>query len=159
LQISGYAIEEAEELIMVSRATGLKIGDVLFAGVLIASLGAVMDMSVSVSASMYEVAEKNPSIASKALFKSGLNVGRDMAGSTCQTLILAFIGSGLAAVLSLMAYSANINQIMSSNYAAIEIAQGVTGVLAVIAAAPITALICVALRKKSIKITTVETGS
>jgi uncharacterized membrane protein len=151
LKLSGYSIPEAEELTAVANATGLQIGQLLFAGALIASLGAVTDMAVSVSSSMYEVAAKQPGVSHRELFKSGMNVGRDMAGATCQTLILAFIGSMLATVLSLMAYGTNFDQIMSSNLAAVEIAQGMTGALAVVAAVPITAGAGAFFRKKAFK--------
>jgi uncharacterized membrane protein len=54
LRLAGYDVSEAEELILVSRVTGLQIGQVLFAGVLVASLGAVMDTTVSMAAALYE---------------------------------------------------------------------------------------------------------
>jgi uncharacterized membrane protein len=145
LQLSGYLIEEAEELILVSRATGLKIGEVLFAGVLVSSLGAVTDISISVAASMYEVREKQPGISGGELFRSGMSIGRDMIGAMSMTLILAFVGSALATLLSLAAYGSRLDQILSSDYAAIEVAHGVTGSLAVIVAVPLTAGLCVLL--------------
>ncbi|GHV01402.1 hypothetical protein FACS1894211_11070 [Clostridia bacterium] len=142
LKLTGYGIDEAEELIMVSRATGLQIGQVLFAGVLIASLGAVMDMTVSVSAAMFELTGRQPELTPPALFRSGMSVGRDMVGATCQTLILAFIGSAFASVLTIMAYGASFDRIFSSNYVALEILQGASAALAVVAAAPLTAALC-----------------
>ncbi|MDR1131775.1 MAG: YibE/F family protein [Oscillospiraceae bacterium] len=143
LHLAGYNIEEAEELILVSRATGLKIGEVLFAGVLVASLGAVIDMSVSVAAAMYELKEKQPGISARDLFRSGMAVGRDIIGAQCMTLILAFVGSSLATLLSLIAYGARLDQVLSSDYMAVEVVHGITGSLAVIVAVPLTAGLCV----------------
>jgi uncharacterized membrane protein len=142
LPLSGYQFEEAEELIMVSRATGLKIGEVMFSGVLVASIGAVIDMSVSVASSMAEVLSKRPDMAPIELFRSGMTVGGDMIGSMSSTLILAFVGSSLATLLALIAYGSQMDQILSSDYAAMEIAYGLTSSMAVIAAVPITAGLC-----------------
>jgi uncharacterized membrane protein len=52
LNLSGYNVEGAEELIMVSRNTGMKLGQVLFVGVMISSLGAVMDITLSIASSL-----------------------------------------------------------------------------------------------------------
>lgn len=139
LSLSGYNIGEAEELILVSRETGLKIAEVLFAGVLLSSLGAVMDISISIAASMYEVSERQTGISARELFRSGMTIGRDMIGAMSMTLILAFVGSALAMLLSLIAYGTKLDQVLSSDYVAVEVVHGITGSLAVIVAVPITA--------------------
>ncbi|MDR0198094.1 MAG: YibE/F family protein [Oscillospiraceae bacterium] len=141
--LTGYNIDEAEALIMVSRETGLRIGEVLFAGVIIASLGAVMDTTVSLAAAMYEIEEQSPGISPRKMFLSGMTMGRDIIGANCMTLILAFVGSSLAALLSLAAYGTQFNQLISSNYLAVEVAYAFTGGLAVVVAVPITAGLCV----------------
>ncbi|MDR0571018.1 MAG: YibE/F family protein [Clostridiales Family XIII bacterium] len=148
LHLVGYNIEEAEELILVSRETGLKIGEVLFAGVLVSSIGAVIDMSVSVAASMHEIYEKQPGIPANELFRSGMAIGRDMIGAQCMTLIMAFVGSSLATLLSLIAYGARLDQVLSSDYVAVEVAHGITGSLAVIVAVPLTAGLCLLLNRR-----------
>jgi uncharacterized membrane protein len=140
--VSGYNIAETDTLILTSRATGLRLADVLFAEVLVASIGAVTDTTVSVSAAMYELLQKRPDTPQNELFRSGIEVGRDMIGSMCQTLILAFAGGALGLFLTLMATGSDFNRIMSSDYVGIEIVHGLTGSLAVIAAVPLTAAVC-----------------
>jgi uncharacterized membrane protein len=143
LHLTGYDISESEELILISRHTGLQIGQVLFAGVLIASLGAVMDTTVSIAASLYEMKEARPDMRPQALFRSGMTVGRDIIGANCQTLILAFVGSSLAMLLVLISYGTRFDQFLSSNYLAVEIVHGIAGSIAVILAVPITAGLCI----------------
>jgi uncharacterized membrane protein len=142
LRVAGYDISEADELILISRATGLQIGQVLFAGVLIASLGAVMDTTISMSAALYEMKETRPDLTPRALFNSGMMVGRDMIGANCQTLILAFVGSSMPMLLVLISYGTRLDQFLSSNYLAIEVIHGITGSIAVILSVPITAALC-----------------
>lgn len=91
IHISGFNTDQAEALIIISQQTGLKINEVLFSGILISGLGAVMDVGMSIASSLYEVKALNPQITSKSqLFKSGINIKKDMIGTMCNTLILAY---------------------------------------------------------------------
>ena len=142
LKVTGYTLEETEELIMVSRSTGLKISDVLFSGILLASLGAVMDTSMSISSAVYEMTVSGCLPKSKDLFASGMNIGRDMIGTMCQTLILAFAGSSIASLLVLVSYGTKLHQFLSSDYLAVEIFRSLTGSFAVIITVPVTSFLC-----------------
>lgn len=66
---------------------------ILFSGLLISSLGAVMDVAMSIGSSMSEILTQNPGLTRKELLKAGIRVGRDMMGTDSNTLILAFAGS------------------------------------------------------------------
>ena len=101
IHISGFNTDQAEALIIISQQTGLKINEVLFSGILISGLGAVMDVGMSIASSLYEVKALNPQITKSQLFKSGINIGKDMIGTMCNTLILAFTGSSMTILLQL----------------------------------------------------------
>jgi uncharacterized membrane protein len=143
LKFSGYDIYEAQDLFPIAWEGGLKLSEVLFAGVLISSLGAVMDTTVSVAASLYEMKDLQPDMNAQSLFQSGMTVGRDIIGAMCQTLILAFVGSSMATLFILISHGTQFDQFLSSNYLAAEVVHGITGSLAVILAVPITAGSCV----------------
>lgn len=51
-----------------------------------------MDVAMSVSTSLHEIKEQRPDITAKEIFKSGINIGRDMIGTMSNTLILAYAG-------------------------------------------------------------------
>lgn len=141
LHLTGYNLEEAEELILISQNTGLKTGELLFAGLLISSLGAVMDMTVSVASSLFEIKQIHPAMSLRAIFSSGMNIGKDMIGTMSATLILAFTGTAITTLLVLISYGASIDQLLSSDYFTIEVAHAITGSIAIIFTVPITALI------------------
>lgn len=142
LSISGYQTDEAESLILISQSTGLHIKDILFAGVLTASLGAVMDMAVSIGAALLEIIRLNPKISGKSLFLSGMNIGRDVIGTMTNTLILAFAGSSMMTLLVFLSYGVQYEQLMSSDYLALETAQAIAGSAAVVIMVPVTSFIC-----------------
>lgn len=139
--IDGFSTEEAEGLIMIQESTGLQIKDVLFAGVLISSLGAIMDVGMSIVSALYEVYNHNTNLGVKELFQSGIEIGKDMIGTMTNTLILAFAGSAFVTLLVFVSYQVQANQLFNSNYLSIEIAQGVCGTFGIVATVPAAALI------------------
>lgn len=148
--IDGYNVSNIETLAFVGQLTNIKIGGLLFSGILIASLGAVMDVAMSVSSAICEIHSKAPHLGWKELFKSGMNVGRDMMGTMSNTLILAFVGSAVSTLVINYAYDLPFRQIINSYNIGIEIMQGISGSIGVILTVPAVAIItsCLLDRKK-----------
>ena len=103
--ISGYNVSAIESLIYVRDQTGIEVGQLLFAGILIASLGAVMDVAMSISSTIEEISYQNPELGIKGLFFSGMRVGKDMMGTMSNTLILAFAGGSINTLVFIYAYN------------------------------------------------------
>lgn len=139
--VTGFNVDDIENLIYVGQNSRLDIGGMLFSGILIASLGAVMDVAMSVSTSLHEIKEQRPEITAKEIFKSGINIGRDMIGTMSNTLILAYVGGSLGLVMIIYAYSYQMHQILNMYSIAIEIMRGIAGTIGIILTVPITSLI------------------
>lgn len=139
--IDGYNVSEIEELVFIANNSELQIGGLLFAGILISSLGAVMDVSMSVASTINEIHDKNPDLSRYELFKSGINVGRDMMGTMSNTLILAFTGGSINTLIWFYAYDLSYGQIINMYQIGIEVMQGLSGTSAIILTVPIVALI------------------
>ena len=67
--ISGYNVSNIDNLVSVANCTNIKIGDLLFAGILISSLGAVMDVGLSVASTITEIHDVNPELNTGELLK------------------------------------------------------------------------------------------
>lgn len=139
--IDGYKVSNIETLAYVGQITNIQIGGLLFSGILIASLGAVMDVAMSVSSAISEIHDKAPQLGCLELFKSGMNVGRDMMGTMSNTLILAFVGSAVSELVINYAYNLPFRQIINSYNIGIEIMQGVSGSIGVILTVPAVAVV------------------
>lgn len=139
--LSGFNMPEAEELILRASDHGLTIRGLLVCGVLIASLGAVMDVAMSIASACNELQELNPELGAGALFRSGMNIGRDAMGTMANTLILAFAGSSLNALILFRAYDYPSLQILNSDMMAIEIVQGVAGSIGIVLTVPLVAAV------------------
>lgn len=64
-----------------------------------------MDIAISVATAVNELYETNPGIGGRALFTSGMDVGRDMLGTMANTLIFAFTGSSLVVLIQIYTYN------------------------------------------------------
>ncbi len=144
LHVGGFQTDQAEGLLVVAQNTGLDLKNLLFAATMIASLGAVMDVAVSLLSALWEL-EQQSALEGKQLFRSGMNIGKDMIGTMSNTLIFAFTGNALATMLSLTAYGVQSAQLLNSDYIALEIAQGLCGTGGVILTVPIASAAAAAL--------------
>ena len=137
IHITGFNMEQAESLLLISGDGGLKIKGLLICGVLLS--GAVMDVAMSISSSINEIHLVNKKLRWKELFISGMNIGKDAMGTMANTLILAFTGSSLNLMLLIYSYGIPYNQLINTDLIAIEILQGISGSLGIILAVPISA--------------------
>lgn len=135
--LSGYNVSNIENLMFVAQNTLIDVGQILFAGVLFASLGAVMDIAMDITAACAEIERHNPAISRKALFEAGMNVGRDVMGTMSTTLILAFFGGSLGVWVLDYAYDLPYLQLINSNSIGIEIMKGFSASFGVILTVPI----------------------
>lgn len=143
--INGFNMSEAEDLILRVSDTNLKISGLLVCGVLIASLGAVMDVALSIASAISELHEMNPKAHTKQLFKAGLNIGRDTMGTMANTLILAFAGASLNMLVLFKVFDYPYRQIFNSDLMTIEIIQGLAGSIGIIISVPLVAFLAAVL--------------
>ena len=140
--ISGYNVSDIETLMTLWNTNRIQVGGLLFSGLLISCLGAVMDVAMSISSAIDEIYRQNASLTRKELFKAGMRVGRDMMGTDSNTLILAFAGSSVSTLLLDYAYDLPYQQIINSNNIGIAIMQGLAGSFGIVLSVPLTVLIC-----------------
>ena len=112
-----------------------------------------MDVAMSVSTTLNELCEVDNTLTFKKLFKSGMNVGRDMIGTMSNTLILAFVGSSINTIMIIYSYSYQMHQIVNMYSIGIEIMRGIAGTMGIILTVPFTSAIAAVLLsgKKSLK--------
>ena len=142
LHVTAYQMDEAEGLLLARNDTGLQMKGLLLSGILIAAEGAVMDTSMSVASAMAELKDKRPDIGKKELFLSGMRIGRDTTGTMANTLVLAFAGSSLNMMVLIYSYQVSFNQLMNTDFVAVELVRAVAGSMGIILTVPCVAAIC-----------------
>ncbi len=136
---NGFNLAEAEELVLRSLDGKLQISGLFVSGILIASLGAVMDVAMSISSACWEMRTLNPEISRGQLFRSGMNIGRDAMGTMANTLILAFAGSSLNVLLLFQIYDYPMMQLFNADTIAAEVIRGLAGSIGILLCVPLVA--------------------
>ena len=139
LRIHGSVLEQSEALLY----CGFIHLDLtsLFSGVVCLSAGgAVMDLSIDVSAAMWEVREHSDSIGQRELFRSAMEVGKAGVGTQITTLLLAYMGSFLTLMMVYMAQATPVMNLFTSKSIAAEILQTLVGSAGIVMVTPLTAL-------------------
>ena len=114
--------------------------ELLFAGIVLGALGAVMDVAVSIASAQYEMKQLAPKTKFDALVSSGMSVGRDVMGTMANTLVLAYIGGALPLILLISAQpDLPLRHVLNLNMIATEIVRSLVGSIGLLCAIPITA--------------------
>lgn len=142
--LTGFAGEE--NMFLYTARPDLSFTGILSASMIIAALGALMDTAVSIASTVNEIYETDKTLSVKQLFKSGMNVGRDIIGTMSNTLILVYLGSSLPLVL--LSSNIDMNKFFNLNQVATEILSAITGSIAILVCVPATAIIAAILIKR-----------
>ena len=106
---------------------------------ILATLGAVMDVGMSISSTINEIFMVDNTKTVKELFKCGMNVGRDIIGTMANTLILVYIGGSLP--LLLLSSNIDFQKFINLNQVFTEMASALIGSSAIVICVPITAIV------------------
>ena len=109
---------------------------VFMAGLFIGSLGAVMDVAITMSSSIFELYEKNNDIPEKALKKSGLDIGRDIMGTMTNILFFAYISGSIPVLILYLKNAVPLSYSLSMNLS-LELARALAGGIGIVLAIPI----------------------
>ena len=141
MHLSGLYTDET----MMLHATylpNLNFQDILFAGLILGALGAVMDVAISIASAQYEIHQTKPGLSFSHLFASGLHVGKDILGTDSYTLILAYLGGFLPLILLFASQSGlTLTQIGNMGLIASEVVRALAGSIGLICTIPVTAAI------------------
>lgn len=140
LSISGMVDEDSILLTMLESNVSIDLRAIVWAGVVIGALGAIMDVAVSLASSMQELSNEMKDKSFSRMVKSGLNIGRDAISTMTNTLLLAYVGSSFSIILLFFAYNKDLFYLMNLELIVAEIIQGIVGSIGILMAVPFTVL-------------------
>lgn len=143
-RLTGFAGEES--MFLYSTRPDLSFKGILAASMIIAALGALMDTGVSIASSVNEIYETDKKLTVNQLFKSGMNIGKDIIGTMSNTLILVYLGSALPLVL--LSNNIDLQKFFNLNQVSTEILSALIGSISILACVPLTAIIAAYLIKR-----------
>lgn len=135
--LSGFSNEHS--VFLYSAHPELNFIGITISTMILATLGAVMDVAMSIASTINEIYSIDNSKTVSDLFKSGMNVGKDIIGTMANTLILVYLGGSLPLLL----LSANIDLVkfINLNQVVTEISAALIGSIAIVICVPITAIV------------------
>lgn len=139
--ITTFQMDEAEALILAKAGNPLKMRGLFISGILISTQGAVMDIAMSIASALDELYIHKPELKAKELFRSGMNIGKDAMGTMANTLVLAFAGNSFNMMILIYSYGVSFNQLINTDFVAIECIRAVSGSLGIVLTVPIVAAI------------------
>jgi len=96
---------------------------------------------VGQSSAIFELSKANPRLSWQALFKHGMNIGRDHIAAMVNTLLLAYVGAALPLLLLFLVYAEPLGTTLNREIVAEEIVRTLVGSLGLLAGVPLTNLI------------------
>lgn len=136
-----------EEQVFLAVGTGysLDMTKLVLAGIIVASLGALVDMAIGQSSTTFELAAVDRALRGRALYASALNVGRDHIGSLINTLALAYFGGALPLILLLSLGDRPLAVAVNGETIAVSLLGVLAATCGLVIAVPVTTAAAVAL--------------
>jgi uncharacterized membrane protein len=140
-KMQGFGWEQAESVAYLSMYVRLDFARVVICEIVLGLIGAIIDVAISISSALNEIYRMNPSIGRKALFQSGMNIGKDMLGTMTNTLLFAYIGGFLALIFWFHVLKYSIGDVINAKVFCSEVFGILTSGIGIILIIPVSAFI------------------
>lgn len=145
LKITGMVDEDYVFLAALGDGASVDLRAIVWSSIIIGSLGAIMDVSMSIASAMQELAMEMKDRSFKRMVASGMNIGRDAIGTMTTTLVLAYAGGSIASILLFTLNNRNLLVLMNFEMVVVEVIQAIVGSLGILLAVPITVFVAAGL--------------
>jgi uncharacterized membrane protein len=139
--IQGFGAEEIEELSYFSLYIGVDFVKIAASVIIMSTIGAITDTAIAISSPMREMFHHHPSISRKELFAFGISIGKDILGTSTNTLFFAFFGGYLALLIWFKDLHYTLGEIVNSKIFSAELITIFCAGIGVALIIPITAWI------------------
>lgn len=140
-QIQGFSNEQIDTVSFYSLYVQLNFSKIVTCEILIGLLGAIIDVSISISSAMNEIYNNNLMISQLELFKSGMNIGKDILGTMTNTLFFAYISGFMTLLIYFNQLNYSVSTILNAKVFCSEVFQSICCGIGIILIIQITAFI------------------
>lgn len=141
IYIAGYSEETIESIGFINYNVGINMLPLSNSIIIIGLIGTINDTSIAISSALYELHENNKRLKPKELFSSGMNIGRDILGTTANTLFFAFLGSSMPLFIFFQDFQYSFSGIINSKILASELTRIILSGISSFLIIPVTSLI------------------
>jgi uncharacterized membrane protein len=134
--LTGFTSDEALAVRFADREISLQ--GLVTAGMVIAALGVLDDVTVSQSSTVLALRRANPALGLRRLFSEAMDVGRDHVSATVNTLVFAYVGASLPLLLYFSVGDIPLSDALDREAVAQQLVGVLVGSLGLLAAVPLT---------------------
>ncbi|MGY3765839.1 YibE/F family protein [Vagococcus vulneris] len=138
MHLQGLPSEELMEMDMYSLDIGVSFVSVSVSVLIMSLVGAINDVAISIASALSEVKKTSPSISQKLWYQSGITIGKDVLGSTLNTLIFAIVGGQLAVFIWITDLNYSLTALFNSKLIVTEWVSIIISGISIILTIPIT---------------------
>lgn len=138
---AGFGYESLEEINMFSYDIKIDYTNIAISMILISLIGATVDSSIAISSALYEVYMNNKKLKLHELFKSGMNIGKDILCTTTNTLFFAFLGDFMTLLIWFNSANYHFTEIINSKTFVAELIRILFSGIGCIIVIPVTAFL------------------
>ena len=121
--------------------------DIILPELLIGSVGAVMDVAITISSAMSELIDKNKDISEKELNRSAKEIGKDIMGTMSNVLFFTYLCAGLPVFVLAIRNGYMLRNYISSNFS-LEMARFLVGSIGIVLTIPVSAFVSIRIMKR-----------
>ena len=143
VKVSGYKGINFNELSFLT----VPVEDVLLCELLIGTVGAVMDVAITISASISELIEKNNKISIKKLNKSSKEIGKDIMSTMSNVLFFTYLCGGLPVFVLAYRNGFSMYNYISGNFT-LELSRFLIGSIGIVMTIPISSYVSIRLMRR-----------
>ena len=140
-RIAGFGYESYESINMFSYNVRIDFTNISISLILIGLIGAIIDSSMAISSALYEIYLNNKKLSSSELFRSGMNIGKDILGTTVNTLLFAFLGEFMALLIWYKTGNYSFLDIINNKTFCSEVIKILSSAIGCLSVIPLTSLI------------------
>lgn len=141
IYIQGYSEETIESIGHLTYNIGINMLNLSNSIIIIGMIGNIIDTSIAISSALYEVHINNPKLGFKELFNSGMNIGKDILGTTTNTLFFAYLGGFMSLLIFFQDFQYSFLAIINSKVFAQEFTRIILSGIAAFISIPLSSLI------------------
>lgn len=140
-QFQGFGLEDSDDLEGMSLLIGIPFIKVAIATAILSTLGAIAEATMAIASGLGEIIDHDPKIQPHRLLGEGIMIGKQIIGTTLNTLFFGLFGGSLALFVWFLGLHYSFGMIMNDNVFAAEFIIIIFSLIGVIITIPITSLV------------------
>lgn len=151
IMAQGFSLEDSEDLEGMSLAIGVSFIGVAVTEAILSTLGAIAEATIAIAAGLSEILAQHPQLPTKRLYIDGISIGKQIIGTTFNTLFFGFFGGFLALFIWFSGLHYSFGSVINNKIFVAEVLMVLFSLMGVILVVPVTTWVMTVQHRQQIK--------